>query len=98
MILISQGLGKPPHNCIVQPWPGGSVGIGDVVRCTDPRSGKTVEAECIDHWTLMWVELTDSFCQETYGADSYTIYKLLKQKPEFRNAEYVRFCKLKPID
>jgi len=95
VISVSQGLGNPPYNCIVQPWPGGAVRIGAMVCCTDPRSGKTIEAECIDHWTFLWAELPDSFCMGAYGADALTIYKYLKQKPEFSNAEYVRFCKLK---
>lgn len=98
MILISQGLGNPPLNCIVQPWPGGRVHIGDRVRCRDPRTGKIIEALCIDHWTFLWAELPDSFCRQAYGTDALTIYNTLRQKPEFRSADYVRFCKLKPIE
>ena len=94
MVILKQGIGNAPYNCIVQPYPGGVVRKGDEVQCTDPRSGKVVRGECVAHWTFLWAHLQDWFCQEAYGVDAFTLYKYLQTKPEYSESHYVRFCKL----
>lgn len=97
MVILKQGIGNAPYNCIVQPYPGGMVPVGEEVQCTDPRTGKVTLGECVAHWTFLWAELQDWFCQEAYNCDAFTLYSRLQQKPEYKNSDYVRFCKLKII-
>jgi hypothetical protein len=94
MISINQGPGKPPYNCIIQPYPGGKVAKGDTVQCTNPQTKKVTVGVCVTHWTFLWTELPDEFGLGAYGVDALTIYKYLQQKPEYADSHYVRFCKL----
>ena len=98
MIIVRQGLANEPYSCIMQPFPGGVVKKDDIVKCIDPRNNHAVTGICVDHWTFMWAYLPDFFCQEAYGIDALTMYKTLTARTEFRGKEYVRFCKIKPIE
>lgn len=92
--------GKPKSSCftIVQPFPDGTIRVGDTVNCINPQNNETTTGRCIDHWTFLWSEMPDGLCQLAYGVNALTLKRALeKTKPEFKKTDRVRLLLIEEI-
>lgn len=90
MKIISQGRAYSPYFCV-------TVKVeeqfteGEEIRCTNPRTGKSINGVFAGQFTWLWAEIPDSFCLLNFGmnAADYRL-ALTEAKPEFRDIERIK--------
>lgn len=90
MKIINQGRANSPYFCV-------TVKVdelfteGEEIRCTNPRTGKSITGVYAGQFTYNWSDIPDSFCLLNFGMNAADYRRALSEaKPEFRDTERIK--------
>ena len=90
--------GRPMSRFFAVCYPGKVPGKGERIKCENPRTQETIQADYHDQFNYSWEEYPESFALMTYGLPKEKLRTALEKKyPELKSAKTFRFVLLEEI-